>query len=100
MKSNLEVIKSAISLIAAVTIVGSGYFLYRNNIWIPQVDVIKYDPQVGAVVVVNAKKMIVKENQTIHAGGMWGVRLSGDDEQITRLELLKNNLVYKTYQLN
>lgn len=89
-----------ITIIGAVTIVGSCYLLYKNNIWHPHVELIKYDPQAGATVVIDGKKIEVKPNQTVYAGGIWGVRLNGDAKEITRLELVKNNLVYKTYQLN
>lgn len=78
-----------------ITAVGGAYAFWRSNIYRPKVKIASADYNKGvAALVINGKQKTLLDNQTLSAGGGWGVRFASDDEMPSRIELVKNDLVY------
>lgn len=77
-------------LISVSTIIGV-YFLYKNNVWKPKVQLLKVDEAKGtAIIAVNGEEQMLYAGSTLSAGADWGVKFSDDRK---RVELTKGGLV-------
>lgn len=87
-----------IAIATPIAIVVGGAFWYYQNVWRPNVKVVQVDYETGiAIVTIGRKRKTILAGSVTSAGGGWGVRFAPfySDEKPTRIELVKNDLVYR-----
>ena len=91
----------AIAITSAIAIAG-GYTFVKSNFWTPSVRIVAVDFSAAkAHLVINGKEKILYGSSTLSAGGEWGVRFgtTGDNNMYNIIQLVKNEMVYKTYTI-
>ena len=97
-QKSLQVIAVLLAIIGAASAIAGAVVFYKDNIWRPKVSVISVDfDNSSAVVVINGFQQTIYGNDTVAAGGDWGVKLAGEYIGSTtlydRIELVKSGLV-------
>lgn len=97
----IKVLGTIAIVIGSVVSIAGGYTWYRSNLWKPDVKIISVDfNNAVAWLNVNGKQRVLYGGSTLAAGGEWGVRFgtNGNDElRYNIIEVVKNDMVYKTY---
>jgi len=80
-------------------LIGAGYWIYLN-VYRPYVKIVEIDYKKGiATVKIGTKERHIYKGSITAAGGGWGVRFGpyGYDEEPNRIELVKDDLVYRVF---
>lgn len=96
-----KTLNKIIAVVGPVAIAIGGVFWYFNNIWKPSVKIIEADyEKLFATINVNGKTRILYAGSTINAGWGWGIKFaSADGIKYNRIELVKNELTFKTISI-
>ena len=98
LKKKTGFLSKAVAVITPIAIIVGGAVWYMNNIWRPAVALTAVDFEKKiATLTINGKTRVLYAGSTINAGFGWGVRFMGSvTDEYDRIELVKNELVYKT----
>ncbi len=100
-KKGSSVLQTFLLIVTPAATVVLAYVWYRKNIWRPDVQLLSADYQQGtAIVKVDDKEITIRVGSTVSVGGGFGIRMGGSQCgsvcNYSRVELVKDNLVYKT----
>ncbi len=98
LKRNTSTISKIVAVMAPIAAVVYGIHWYLDNVWEPSIKLgdVSYEKKV-ATIIVNGSERVLYAGSTISARFGWGVRFGGiNPEEPDRIEVVRNDLTYKT----
>lgn len=98
-----SLLNKVVAVFGPIAIAIGGVLWYFNNVWRPKVNLVTVDyEKQTATLNINGKDRVLYAGSTISAGFGWGVRFGNSsymNDNYDRVELVKNDLVYKTLNI-
>jgi len=94
----LKVLNTTVIVAVAISSLAGAYVVYKD-FFRPKVQIESVNYNEGlAYLLINGKPRTLYSDAIISAGGDWGIRFGKDAAgRLTRIELVKRNLVYEVY---
>jgi hypothetical protein len=96
--SHVKLLSTLAIIVTSAIAIAGGYAWYKSNLWQPTVTVTSVDFTTAvAELVINGRAVTLYGNDTMAAGGTWGVAFgttSLGSTQYDTIQLIKNGMVY------